>query len=319
MLSRQSSQRFLIILSAITFLTGSAHSQSWLTNGLVAYYPLNGNANDASGNTNHGTVVNAVSAANRFGTTNGCFSFSGNAQYIYAAADNLPTGQRTIALWFKVNQVANRPQFLGYGGSSCGDSFFMGLNHYGVNSYDIATHCGIYELSVPFTTPPTNAWHHWVAVMDNAGLTIYIDGQFIGSRSGTTTTFVAGRQLGLGVLSGPTGTVPYTDSNVGYLDGFLDDVRFYNRAFSTNEVAQLYAFESAPPFVMINKVDETVGLSFSNLIVGANYQVQVSTNLNYSFTNHGAPFPATDSSMHYPSSWNVDERNSLFFHVQLVP
>ena len=155
--------------------------------------------------------------------------------------------------------------------------------------------------------------------MDNAGLSIYIDGQFIGSRTGTTTTFVAGRQLGLGVLSGPTGTVPYTDANVGYLDGFLDDVRFYNRAFSTNEIAQLYALESALPFVMIHKVDEAVGLSFANLIVGANYQVRVSTNLNHSFTNHGAPFPATNSLMPYASSWNVDEWNSLFFRVQLVP
>src|SRR5207248_1316313 len=37
----------------------SSPPQSFLTNGLVAYYPLNGNANDTSGNGNNGTLVGA--------------------------------------------------------------------------------------------------------------------------------------------------------------------------------------------------------------------------------------------------------------------
>jgi len=38
----------------IFFLAGSV-AQSFITNGLVAYYPFNGNANDAEG-TNNGTI-----------------------------------------------------------------------------------------------------------------------------------------------------------------------------------------------------------------------------------------------------------------------
>ena len=48
------------------FLT-SASAQSFLTNGLVAYYPFNGNANDASGNGNNGTVNGAILTQDRFG------------------------------------------------------------------------------------------------------------------------------------------------------------------------------------------------------------------------------------------------------------
>ena len=41
-----------------------------LTDGLVAYYPFNGNANDESGYGNHGTVTGAVLTTDRFGASN---------------------------------------------------------------------------------------------------------------------------------------------------------------------------------------------------------------------------------------------------------
>jgi len=37
-------------------LAQNAKAQDWITNGLVAYYSFNGNANDASGNGYNGTV-----------------------------------------------------------------------------------------------------------------------------------------------------------------------------------------------------------------------------------------------------------------------
>jgi hypothetical protein len=299
-----------------------AQAQSFLTNGLVAYYPLNGNANDSSGNGNNGTVVGAVPATDRFGNPNGCYSFNGNSQYIYAPADNMPTGPRTISLWFNANEVATEPQLLGYGGNGCGDSFFMGLNTGTVGpGFDVSSHCNVYQLEVPYTTPPTNAWYQWIVVMDDVGMTFYINGQPIGSLTGTTVTYVAGTQLGLGVISSPGGVVPYTDVNVGYLNGYLDDVRIYNRALCSNEVSQLYQIESGitnvpPPVVNINKA---VWLSFSNLVVGTNYQVQVSTNLSSTFTNYGSPFSATNSSMPYPAYWNVSDWNQLFFQLVTSP
>jgi len=47
------------------------------TNGLVAWYPLNGNANDASGHGNHGTVNGATLISDRFGNTNSAYNFDG--------------------------------------------------------------------------------------------------------------------------------------------------------------------------------------------------------------------------------------------------
>lgn len=53
------------LLEIFTITLGLAvqvQAQSFLTNGLVAYYPFNGNANDATGNGNNG-VMHGMSAA----------------------------------------------------------------------------------------------------------------------------------------------------------------------------------------------------------------------------------------------------------------
>ena len=47
-----------------------------IMDGLVGSWELNGNANDLSGNGNHGSVVGAVPTADRFGNANGAYSFS---------------------------------------------------------------------------------------------------------------------------------------------------------------------------------------------------------------------------------------------------
>ena len=49
------------------------------TDGLVAYYPFNGNANDESGNGNHGTVNGATLTSDRNGNENSSFSFNGES------------------------------------------------------------------------------------------------------------------------------------------------------------------------------------------------------------------------------------------------
>jgi photosystem II stability/assembly factor-like uncharacterized protein len=55
---------------------------------------------------------------------------------------------------------------------------------------------------------------------------------------------------------------------------------------------------------------------FSNLIIGENYQLQVSGNLT-TWTNQGTPFIATNSIVTYPQYFNVSDWNQLFF--RLVP
>ena len=67
-----------IILILIGIVVGvNCHAQSFLTNGLIAYYPFNGNVNDASGNGYSGYLNGPTYGTNRFGATNSALKFNG--------------------------------------------------------------------------------------------------------------------------------------------------------------------------------------------------------------------------------------------------
>jgi hypothetical protein len=59
--------------------------------------------------------------------------------------------------------------------------------------------------------------------------------------------------------------------------------------------------------------------TFANLISSANYQLQITTNLEGTFTNYGSPFTATNSTSIYPQYFIVTNWNQLFFRLQVAP
>src|SRR5437879_4130564 len=75
-----------------------AQAQSWLTNGLVAYYPFNGNANDESANGRNGIVQGATLATDRFGVPSSAYRFDDVDDGI-RIGDSPVTNQMTIAAW----------------------------------------------------------------------------------------------------------------------------------------------------------------------------------------------------------------------------
>ena len=74
-----------LCMGASIFMCGKAFSQvpSYVpSNGLVGWWPFNGNANDESGNGNNGTVNGATLTTDRNGLTNSSYSFSSDNQNI---------------------------------------------------------------------------------------------------------------------------------------------------------------------------------------------------------------------------------------------
>src|SRR5450432_4011795 len=71
------------IFFALNLLPNFVMSQVHLNNGLIAYYPFNGNANDATGNGNNGIPMNGVQlTTDRFGNPNSAYLFDGIDDYI---------------------------------------------------------------------------------------------------------------------------------------------------------------------------------------------------------------------------------------------
>jgi len=90
-------------------LAVNGYSQSFLTNGLVAYYPFNGNANDASGN-GHNGVVNGTTISptmNQVGITNGALHFRGGSYISVTPTPFNVNSNWTISFWCILDANAN--------------------------------------------------------------------------------------------------------------------------------------------------------------------------------------------------------------------
>ena len=218
------------------------------TQTLVAYYPFNGNPNDESGNGRNPTYVGASLTTDRFGNANRAYAFSGAANgHIEYAANGLPAANRTISLWFYTSDVGNRPGLFGYGGNgSCGTTFFMALNLSGSGQYNAQGHCGYNPASYTYPSEPVNQWYHWVMTINGSSQKIYINGVLSSPYGPFTynTSADPGTELSFGVIPHTNGLAPYTDANVGYFNGKLDDIRIYDAALSDAQVLQLYQNES---------------------------------------------------------------------------
>lgn len=220
-----------------------------LDHGLVAHYLFNANAREARGTGRDGVIHGAVPARDRHGVLGGAMAFDGVDDYIVADADGLPEQERTVALWFKADQVAGRPMLLAYGGGGgFGESWLMGLDCEGLAAYYLGHHWGVRTLRYPYPSTPTNEWHHFVAVASPTGQRIYVDGQLRAEDGGgISPTGVPGTDLSFGVAVNSGGIAPYTDANVGHFQGALDDVRIYNRVLSVTDIQLLYAHN--PEFI----------------------------------------------------------------------
>jgi hypothetical protein len=65
----------LVTWGVLVVLLISANGWASLTDGLVAYYPFDGNADDVSSNGNHGSPSGATPTVDRFGNPNGAYGF----------------------------------------------------------------------------------------------------------------------------------------------------------------------------------------------------------------------------------------------------
>jgi hypothetical protein len=214
--------------------------------GLVGEWLFNGNAKDTSGNGNNGTIYGEVALTrDRFGNNNRAYKFNGIDGYIKAKADSLPRKDRTVSLWIAINSISTKPVFLAYGGGACGTSWFMGIGPTQQGGsptvYYMSSHCDYNNIIYHFSYSPEEVWHHFAVETNASGTTMFLDGLKVASNTNyVNNTATAGTDLSLGVDISPSGCAPYTDTNVGYLYGSLDDVRIYNRALSESEIRSLY-------------------------------------------------------------------------------
>jgi hypothetical protein len=241
------------ILTITTALAVHIQAQVPFTNSLVAYYPFNGSANDATGNGNNGTIIgDVVPATDRFGVASNAYHFGGSgtdsAIEVTNTVFNIGQAGYTVSGWFASDNVADTYQVLwntipeSGSGLDFNDPSLPGTAAtvaFGVGPGSGAwTVLGVHG---SMTNYASQTWYQAVFTKSNTLYTLYIDGQV---SCQTNISAASGYNHDVGCIIGSITPInppyPYT-----FL-GALDDFRIYNRALSPNEVQQLYAYESAP-------------------------------------------------------------------------
>lgn len=233
----------LILVSAAMALVGLVPGDACradLTDGLVAYYPFSGNANDEGTYGSDGVVHGAILATDRYGVADNAYYFDGANDYISASATHLPTGERTVAFWFNADTVNTRPTIIGYGGGGYGTSWLMGINHWGQPILDMTSHYNVNTITYAYASPPVGAWYYFAITTDSTGTKLYLNGELKASNATYVhNTIVTGKDLAIGVAVNTGGYTPYQDSNTGYMKGKVDEVAIWSRALSQGEVQAL--------------------------------------------------------------------------------
>ena len=182
---------FAVVFATMAFL-GVAVSIS--EEGLIGYYPFNGNANDESGNNHHGTVYGATLATARFGNPNSAYSFDGIDDYVEIPDHtnfNFGIGGFTVSLWIKTDATTTvgfgRDDILAKGDPTISGYAISLRNNRAVFLVGPSGEC--YGSSVL----NDGKWHHIVGTLDSSSMKIYIDGTLDNSLSHSRTPIPNGR------------------------------------------------------------------------------------------------------------------------------
>ena len=206
------------------------------TRGLVAYYPFDGDAKDASGNRNHGVMHGARPTADRKGRLNSAMLF-GEGNYITVPSSpslNSPKDQITIAAWVRIGEW--------YGGGWA-PTICKGRNSGSVQYELNVQNTGRADLSITqigarFENASClrGAWHHIAVSYDGNMAKSYIDGNIAGLRHSPGRFSPVNEELLIGCDP---------PSVMEWLLGAMDELRIYNRALSDDEIKAVY--EADPP------------------------------------------------------------------------
>lgn len=211
--------------------------------GLVAYYPFNGNANDESGNGNDG-IINGQSTfvADRFNIPNKAFSLNNPVRNFSISNNNLINcghgsslqmgNAMSISIWFNSKQgnvfgsyLLNKANAYEYAIGWDVQGFFA------IIGGDLSNQ----DLVATSFNPQANTWNNVTVTWQYPGdMKLYVNGMLRNSNQTTHTMFPTNEDLVLGCRA------PSGQPSIRHFDGIIDDVRIYNYALSETEIQQLF-------------------------------------------------------------------------------
>ncbi|MFC1728019.1 alpha/beta fold hydrolase [Nanoarchaeota archaeon] len=205
----------------------------WRVNGTsiaILNMPFEGGSNstftkDYSTFGNDGNVIGANWNASRGYDGFGAYELDGNGDYVNTT--DIPiNGPLTLSLWVK----SATPSDVGLVAGK-GDDFLFGWYNVGILKWYFKTSS---QLVTEYAWTPDTNWHHLVARWNGTTIQMFVDGQPQG-----TPTDITGTPPD---ISDPFifGTGHKAVAATYFYNGSIDEVRFYNRSLSEEQILALY-------------------------------------------------------------------------------
>ena len=199
------------------------------TTDLIAYYPLDGNADDASDLEHHAQINGAISTSDRFGQANSAYLLDGINDYIEAEIDISETSY-TLSLWFNTldPDVGIYSATTGVLGSEGSDRhLYLSTGRLQARIFNSS------EILATSRSYADGQWHHLVHVFggETGGQRLYVDGDL--RAIGTKAFSDFDRQSGINI-----GHASFAERR--FFNGSLDDVRIYSRTLDEREIGKLF-------------------------------------------------------------------------------
>ncbi|MBR5726928.1 MAG: LamG domain-containing protein, partial [Muribaculaceae bacterium] len=256
-----------------------------VNDGLVAYYPFDGDVNDYSGNGNHGTIVgNVTPAADRFGNPNSAYSFPGYAFNYVSVPDTeiLHLNTFTLSAWvYSEAGDYGGEHLINKGRDMTNGSYRLRVRGvHGQNDYNGINAAAIEEY------PETGQWHMITGTVEGDQARFYIDG-VLQSEATLSHPFNYNNTepltLGCHYYSGVPDFWAYT------LNGIMDEVRIYSRVLTPQEVMLLYnpnfSFSSCNITASANPTEGGTVIGGGIYQQGQTCTLTATANTGYNFTN----------------------------------
>ena len=234
---------FLAMVVALANQSLFAQVPSYVpTNGLVGYWPFNGNANDESGNGLNGQVNGALLTNDRNGIQNNAYDFNGINDFIEVVYKSImPTnGNLTLSAWFKTNGYNNQnyQTIISKRDTYWTCEYLISLSYHQDIIHDTKVitartlGMGNGEQLWSSTSYTPNVWEHWIVVYNNGQAKIYKNGILDASQN---FALVPDKQ-NCPILFGKNTSL----DNSEQFYGKLDDIGIWNRALTQQEITNLY-------------------------------------------------------------------------------
>ncbi len=205
----------------------SAAMQAQLKEGLVAYYPFNGNAKDESGNGNDGEVEGVVIIDDKA-------TFDGNGRIVIKESKGFEDDAHSLSLWINLkdpSKLSYNPILIAKDSPAQRQWQLAAI----IDDRKIHAHVWLDKPSkVEFLSKskyPIEDWAHVVQMWDGKKLSIYINGIFDSAVPAEGSLMSGDSPISIGRLDNY------------FVKGQMDNIRIYNRALSEEEVTALYDLE----------------------------------------------------------------------------